>query len=66
MDIFRPDTPSRYMAGCVVALKSLLSRKCSVVGAMAVIVAMVQITIIVGASVLVSKWKVPGHCYPCY
>ena len=48
------------------ALKSLLSRKVGVVGAMAVIVAIVQITIIVGASVLVSKWKVPGQCYPCY
>eukprot|EP00092_Neocalanus_flemingeri_P107920 GFUD01138537.1.p1 GENE.GFUD01138537.1~~GFUD01138537.1.p1 ORF type:complete len:252 (-),score=71.17 GFUD01138537.1:30-785(-) len=62
----RPDTPSRHKAGCVIALKSLLVRKVGVVGAMAVIVAIVQITIIVGASVLVSKWKVPGQCYPCY
>jgi len=62
----KPDTPSRYKPGCVMALKSLLSRKVGVVGAMAVIVAIVQITIIVGASVLVSKWKVPGQCYPCY
>lgn len=62
----KPDTPSRYKAGCGVALKSFLSRKCGVLGAMAVIVAAVQITIIVAASVLISKWKVPGQCYPCY
>ena len=66
LNIFRPDTASRYKAGCVVALKSFLSGKCGVLGAMAVIVALVQIIIIAGASVLVSKWKVPGQCYPCY
>jgi len=62
----RPETPSIHKVGCVVALKSFLSRKCGLVGAMVVVVAMVQIAIIVGASVLVKKWKVPGHCYPCY
>jgi len=65
-ELCKPDTPSRYKAGCGVALKSFLSGKCGVLGGMAVIVALVQIIIIVGASVLVRKWKVPGQCYPCY
>jgi len=62
----RAETASRHQTGCVAALKSFLRSKCGVMGAIAVVVAIVQITIIVGASILVKKWKVPGHCYPCY
>jgi len=62
----RRETASRHQTGCLTALKSFLSSKCGVMGAIAVVVAIMQITIIVGASVLVKKWKVPGHCYPCY
>lgn len=59
-------TTTRHQPGCATALKSALSGMCGVLGAIAVFVAIVQITIIVGASVLVKKWQVPGHCYPCY
>jgi len=62
----KPETDSRHQEGCLAALKSVLRSKVGVVGAMAVVVAIFQITIIVGASVLVKKWKVPGHCYPCF
>jgi len=63
----RFSTASLHKVGCADALKNFLSRKSGALGGMAMGVACFQITIIVGASVLVRKWRnSPDHCYPCY
>ena len=64
---YRFSTASLHKVGCADALKNFLSRKSGALGGMAMGVACFQITIIVGASILVRKWSnSPDHCYPCY
>lgn len=57
---------SLHTAGCHRAFRGFLARKVGCIGAVAVVVAMTQIVMVVIASNLVKKWKIPGHCYPCY
>jgi len=61
----RKETASRYQTGCLLALKSLFSSKDVVFGVIAVVGSIMQTTIIVGATVLVNKWKLPGYSFPC-
>jgi len=60
------DTSSLHQEGCQKAFRSFLGRKVGVLGAVAVLVALVQIVIITATSNLVKQWRIPGHCYPCY
>merc|ERR1712179_646240 len=59
-------TPSLHNVGCQKAFRSFLGKKVGVLGAVAVLVALVQIAIITATSHLVKQWRIPGHCYPCY
>jgi len=59
-------TKSLHTTGCHEAMGEFLRGKMGVLGGVAAAVALLQITIISGASVLIKKWDVPSHCYPCY
>lgn len=60
------ETVTIFKTGCEDAFKSMLHKNVGVVGAIAVMVAMFQIVIISSSTILVKKWQLPGHCYPCY
>jgi hypothetical protein len=55
-----------YQTGCQKAFRSFLGRKVGVIGGVAVVAAMAQIAVITVTANLVKKWRIPGHCYPCY
>ena len=56
---FRKTTKSLHTTGCHEAMGEFLRGKMGVLGGVAAAVALLQITIISGASVLIKKWDVP-------
>ena len=62
----RADTPSLHTRGCYEALEEHLKSKMGVLGGIAAGAAVLQISTISAAAVLVSKWTRPTSCYPCY
>ena len=66
--IFLPsnNTKSLHQTSCKVAISQYLSSKIGIMGGVAATIGLLQISIISASAYLVRKWKVPGHCYPCY
>ena len=62
----KPDTASLHTRGCYEALEEYLKSKMGVLGGIAAGAAVLQISTISAAAVLVSKWSRPASCYPCY
>lgn len=60
------NTKSLHQTSCKVAISQYLSSKIGIMGGVAATIGLLQISIISASAYLVRKWKVPGHCYPCY
>ena len=59
-------TTSLHSSGCYEAMELFLKSKMGVLGGITAATAVLQISIISAAAVLVSKWDKPSSCYPCY
>jgi len=62
----RKETPTLHTEGCQRAFRAFLGRKVGAIGAVSVAAALLQILVIYVSATLVKKWRIPGHCYPCY
>jgi len=62
----RKSSALRHRPGCASAFRSTLRNNLSVVAAVGMLVALVQLVLIIAAGFLVKHWKAPGACYPCY
>ena len=64
--MFSFTTRTVYNKGCNEAMGEFLRGKMGALGGIAATIAILQITIISSAAVLIKKWTGPSHCYPCY
>ena len=64
--IFSSATRSAHTSGCYEAMGGYLRGKMGALGGVAAVVAVLQISLISAATVLIKKWSRPSHCYPCY
>jgi len=62
----RRTSESLHMIGCEEAFGVAVENNLYILAVLGMLVAVVQLGLVVASGYLVNKWRVPGHCYPCY